>query len=80
MLHEVMEHFRLAKEFRRAGYFETEASKEIFRELKTIIEAGHLVALPVAPLRGDAVKIEEVLELEELRVKVDGCEEFALVL
>ena len=45
MLHEVMEHFRLAKEFRSAGYFETEASKEIFRELKTIIEAGHLVAL-----------------------------------
>ena len=45
MLHEVMEHFRLTKEFRKAGYFKTEASEKLITELKLLIEAGHLVAL-----------------------------------
>lgn len=40
-----MEHFHLSKEFCNAGFFETEASRTLFREIKTTIEAGHLVAL-----------------------------------
>ena len=40
-----MEHFGLEKEFRNAGYFETENYRQIVLDLKTAIRSGHLVAL-----------------------------------
>jgi type II secretory pathway predicted ATPase ExeA len=45
MLAEVMEHFGLVKEFRRAGYYETEQQKQMFKEIKAAIYSGKLVAL-----------------------------------
>ena len=37
MIHDVMEYFGLEKEFRKAGYFETENYKQIFLDLKIIL-------------------------------------------
>lgn len=45
MLAEVMEHFGLVKEFRRAGYYETEPQKQMFKDIKAAIHSGKLVAL-----------------------------------
>lgn len=40
-----MNHFQLVKEFRNVGYFETEHHKEIYKELKTAIRQGKLIAV-----------------------------------
>jgi type II secretory pathway predicted ATPase ExeA len=45
MLTEVMEHFGLVKEFRKAGYYETEHQKQMFKEIKAAIHSGKLVAI-----------------------------------
>jgi len=45
MLTEVMTHFGLVKEFRQAGYYETDAQKQLFKELKIAAQSGSLVAL-----------------------------------
>lgn len=45
MLTEVMEHFGLVKEFRRAGYYETEHQKQMFKDIKAAIHSGKLVAI-----------------------------------
>ncbi len=47
MLTEVMTHFGLVKEFRQAGYYETDAQKRLFKELKVAAQSGSLVALTV---------------------------------
>lgn len=45
MLHEVMEFYGLAREFRNAGFFETEGWRRLYQELRAAIVAGHLTAL-----------------------------------
>jgi type II secretory pathway predicted ATPase ExeA len=45
MLTEVMTHFGLVKEFRQAGYYETDSQKRLFKELKVAAQSGALVAL-----------------------------------
>ncbi len=45
MLTEVMKEYKLVKEFRRAGYYETAHQKQLFAELKAAITSGKLVAL-----------------------------------
>lgn len=45
MLTEVMEHYGLVKEFRKAGYYETAHQKQMFKEIKAAISSGKLVAL-----------------------------------
>lgn len=45
MLTEVMEHFGLIKEFSKAGYYETEPQKQMFKEIKVAIHSGKLVAI-----------------------------------
>jgi type II secretory pathway predicted ATPase ExeA len=40
-----MAHYGLAKDFRHAGFFETEQHKRIFRQLKTAIPNGYLIAV-----------------------------------
>jgi hypothetical protein len=37
MLSEVREHFALVKDFSRAGYYETDAQKQMFKEIKATI-------------------------------------------
>ncbi|MCP5086440.1 MAG: Flp pilus assembly complex ATPase component, partial [Rhodobacteraceae bacterium] len=45
MLLDVMAHYGLIKDFRHAGFFETEQHKRIFRQLKTAIPNGYLIAV-----------------------------------
>nr|WP_322718302.1 AAA family ATPase [Nostoc sp. ChiQUE02]MDZ8231276.1 AAA family ATPase [Nostoc sp. ChiQUE02] len=45
MLTEVMEHFSLIKEFPKAGYYETEHQKQMFKDIKVAIHSGKLVAI-----------------------------------
>ncbi len=45
MLRDVMKQFNLVKEFRQAGYFETEHHKQITKEIKFAIKFGKLVAI-----------------------------------
>ena len=45
MLSDVRNYYGLAKDFGQAGYFETEHSEQIVRELKLEIKVGKLVAL-----------------------------------
>ena len=45
MLSDVRNYYGLAKDFGQAGYFETEHSEQIVRELKLEIKAGKLLAL-----------------------------------
>jgi type II secretory pathway predicted ATPase ExeA len=45
MLTEVMEHFRLVKEFPKAGYYETDHQKQMFKDIKSAIHSGKLVAI-----------------------------------
>ena len=45
MLSDVRNYYGLSRDFGQAGYFETEHSEQIVRELKVEIKAGKLVAL-----------------------------------
>lgn len=45
MLIEVMKEYKLVKEFRKAGYYETPQQQQLFSELKAAIINGKLVAL-----------------------------------
>src|SRR5260370_7433169 len=45
MVSDVRNYYGLARDFGQAGYFETEHSEQIVRELKLEIKAGKLVAL-----------------------------------
>lgn len=45
MLTEVMEHYGLVKEFRKAGYYETAQQKQMFKDIKATIFSGRLVVL-----------------------------------
>jgi type II secretory pathway predicted ATPase ExeA len=45
MLHDVMDHYGLHRDFRHAGFFETEQYQLLFTELKTAIRQGQLVAV-----------------------------------
>ncbi|MEO0852884.1 MAG: AAA family ATPase, partial [Cyanobacteria bacterium J06648_11] len=45
MLTEVMEHYSLVREFRRAGYYETTQQKQLFKDIKVAIYSGRLIAL-----------------------------------
>jgi type II secretory pathway predicted ATPase ExeA len=40
-----MEHFGLVKEFRKAGYYETEHQQRLFKEIKAAITSGRLIAI-----------------------------------
>nr|CAD5954672.1 AAA family ATPase [Planktothrix pseudagardhii] len=40
-----MEFYGLVKDFRRAGYYETEQLRQLFKEIKAAIASGKLIAL-----------------------------------
>lgn len=42
---EVMEHYKLSKDFRHAGFFETEQHKRLFRDIKSDIRKGSVIAV-----------------------------------
>lgn len=45
MLIEVREFYGLVKEFRRAGYYETDHLRQLFKEIESAIQSGKLIAL-----------------------------------
>lgn len=45
MLTEVMEHYGLARDFRAAGYYETDHHRQICKEVRAAILAGRLIAV-----------------------------------
>lgn len=67
MLTEVMEHYGLIEEFRRAGYFETADQQQMFKDIKADIYSGKLIALTGIIGCGKTVtlrKLEESLNQE----------------
>jgi type II secretory pathway predicted ATPase ExeA len=65
---EIMRHFNLAKEFRQAGYFETEHLKEIVRDVKEDIKRGKLIAISGAVGSGKTIflkRLKDELEREK---------------
>lgn len=45
MQSEVMEHYGLAKDFKLAGYFETEHHRAVFKDIKAAIQSGRIITL-----------------------------------
>ncbi len=45
LLTEVREHYHLVREFRRAGYYETDEQKRLFIEIKAAVYSGKLISL-----------------------------------
>jgi type II secretory pathway predicted ATPase ExeA len=67
MLTEVMEHYHLVQDFRKAGYFETDRQKQLFKDIRASILSGQMVALTGIVGCGKTVtlrKLQEVLEKE----------------
>ncbi|AGY56349.1 ExeA family protein [Gloeobacter kilaueensis] len=67
MLTEVMEHYRLVRDFRKASYFETDRQKQLFKDIRASILSGRMVALTGIVGCGKTVtlrKLQEVLEKE----------------
>lgn len=72
MLTEVMEHYGLLEEFRRAGYFETADQKQMFKDIKADIYSGKLIALTGIVGCGKTVTLRKLQEslIQEGRVLV----------
>jgi len=62
MLSEVREGYSLVREFRRAGYYETEQQQQLFKELKAAILSGKLVAVTGVVGCGKTVTLRRLQE------------------
>jgi type II secretory pathway predicted ATPase ExeA len=62
MLTEVMEFYGLVKEFRRAGYYETDHLERLFKEIKAALLKGKLVALTGVVGSGKTVTLRRLQE------------------
>jgi hypothetical protein len=60
MLSDVRNYYGLAKDFRQAGYFETEHSEQIVRELKLEIKVGNDLRRPSMEEIGSRATIFEL--------------------
>jgi type II secretory pathway predicted ATPase ExeA len=79
MLSDVMSHFKLVKEFRNVGYFETDHHKQIVQELKMAIQQGKLIAVAgivgcgktttLKKIRDTLVKEGEIIVAKSLSVE-----------
>ncbi|MEP6903210.1 MAG: AAA family ATPase [Actinomycetota bacterium] len=72
MLTEVMEHYGLIKDFRKAGYYETINQQQMFKDIKSAIIAGKLIALTGVIGCGKTVTLRKLQEslIQEGRVLV----------
>jgi len=62
MLTEVMEHYGLIKDFRRAGYYETVDQQQMFKDIKSAIASGKLIALTGVIGCGKTVSLRRLQE------------------
>lgn len=62
MLTEVMDFFGLVKEFRRAGYYETDHLRQLFKEIEAAIRSGKLIALTGVVGCGKTVTLRRLQE------------------
>ena len=72
MLTEVMEHYGLVRDFRKAGYYETRDQQQMFKDIKSAIYAGKLIALTGVIGCGKTVTLRKLQEslVQEGRVLV----------
>ena len=70
MLLDVMAHYGLTKDFRHAGFFETEQHKRIFRQLKTAIPNGYLIAVSGIVGSGKTTTLRRLQEILRKENKV----------
>ncbi|MDF5724319.1 MAG: AAA family ATPase [Rhizonema sp. PD37] len=70
MLTEVMEHFRLVREFPKAGYYETEHQKQMFKDIKFAIHSGKLVAITGIIGCGKTTTLRRLFEVLEKEGKI----------
>ncbi len=70
MLTEVMEHFGLVKEFPKAGYYETDYQKQMFKDIKAAIHSGKLVALAGIIGCGKTTTLRRLFDVLEKEGKV----------
>ena len=62
MLTEVMEHYGLVRDFRKAGYYETVDQQQMFKDIKSAIYAGKLIALTGVIGCGKTVTLRKLQE------------------
>lgn len=70
MLTEVMEHFGLVREFRKAGYYETAHQKQMFKDIKAAIHSGKLVALAGIIGCGKTTTLRRLFEILDKEGKI----------
>ena len=70
MLTEVMEHFRLVKEFPKAGYYESDYQKQMFKDIKFAIHSGKLVAITGIIGCGKTTTLRRLFDVLEKFVKI----------
>jgi len=70
MLTEVMEHFSLVKEFPKAGYYETEHQKQMFKDINVAIHSGKLVAITGIIGCGKTTTLRRLFEVLEKEGKI----------
>jgi type II secretory pathway predicted ATPase ExeA len=70
MLLDVMAHYGLSRDFRHAGFFETEQHKRIFRQLKTAIPNGYLIAVSGIVGSGKTTTLRRLQEILRKENKV----------
>lgn len=63
MLLDVMAHYGLTQDFRHAGFFETEQHQRLFRQLKTVIPQGYLIAVSGIVGSGKTTTLRRLQEL-----------------
>lgn len=70
MLTEVMEHFCLIREFPKAGYYETDHQKQMFKDIKAAIQSGKLVAITGIIGCGKTTTLRRLFEVLEKEGKI----------
>lgn len=59
---EVMEHYKLVKDFRLAGFFETEQHRKIFKQIKADIQKGSIITVSGMIGSGKTVTLRKLRE------------------
>lgn len=70
MLNEVMEYYGLVREFRQAGFYETEPQRQLFADMKAAIGSGRLIALSGIVGCGKTVALRRLHELLQKEGKI----------